>query len=143
MLAASAPPALPGKTGAKSMRTTLATACVAACFAVAHPILAQPNASAEIAAIRAEITALSARLERLEQTTASAVAAPAAGAPAAAPATPVVVEPRVAATVAPNVRFSGDLRYRHEAINEEGGTERERQRIRARFGVTADVAQNV
>jgi hypothetical protein len=43
----------------------------------------------------------------------------------------------------PNVRFSGDLRYRHESINEEGQAERQRQRIRARFGVTADVAENV
>ena len=121
------------------MRNALTAACVAACFTVATTIVAQPNASTEIAAIRAEIAALSARLERLEQTTASAGAAPAA----AAPATPVVVEPRVAAAVAPNVRLSGDLRYRHEAINEEGATERERQRIRARFGVTADVADNV
>ena len=125
------------------MRNTLAAACVAACFAVVTPVLAQPSASAEVAAIRAEIAALSARLERLEQTTASAGAAPAAAPSAAAPATPVVVEPRVAAAVAPNIRFSGDLRYRHEAINEEGLTERERQRIRARFGVTADVASNV
>jgi hypothetical protein len=85
------------------------------------------------------MAALSARLERLEQATGSAEPAPAA----AAPATPVVVEPRVAAAVAPNVRLSGDLRYRHEAINEEGETERQRQRIRARFGVTADVADNV
>src|ERR1700752_2541584 len=98
------------------MRNTLAAACVAACFAVLQPVVAQPNASTEIAAIRAEIAALSARLERLEQTTASAGAAPAAAPSAAAPATPVVVEPRVAA-VGPNIRFSGDMRYRHEAIN--------------------------
>src|SRR6185503_16717035 len=143
MPVAFAPPRVIGKTGAKSMRNTLAAACVAACFAVVTPVLAQPSASAEIAAIRAEIAALSARLERLEQTTASAGAAPAAAPSAAAPATPVVVEPMVAAAVAPNIRFSGDLRYRHEAINEEGLTERERQRIRARFGVTADVADNV
>jgi hypothetical protein len=102
----------------------------------------QPGVSSEIAAIRAEIAALSARLERLEQTTASAGAAPAPAPAAAAPA-PVVVEPRVAAAVAPNVRLSGDLRYRHESIDEEGEAERQRQRIRARFGVTADVADNV
>src|SRR5688572_2472157 len=125
------------------MRNTLAAACVAACIAFAAPVLAQPATSAEIAAIRAEIAALSARLERLEQATGSAEQAPAGAAAAAAPATPVVVEPRVAAAAAPNVRLSGDLRYRHESINEEGEAERQRQRIRARFGVTADVADNV
>jgi hypothetical protein len=83
---------------------------------------------------------LSVRLERLEQTTASAGAASAAAPTAPAP---VVVEPRVAADVAPNVRLSGDLRYRHESIAEEGETDRHRQRIRARVGVTADVADNV
>jgi hypothetical protein len=129
------------------MRNTLAAALVAASFAFVAPVLAQPNNSTEIAAIRAEIAALSARLERLEQATAatSVASAPAASpAPSAAVAeAPRVVEPRVAAAVAPNVRFSGDLRYRHESINEEGEAERHRQRIRARFGVTADVAENV
>jgi hypothetical protein len=125
------------------MRNTLAAACVAACIAFATPVLAQPSASAEIAAIRAEIAALSARLERLEQATGSAEPAPAAAPAAAAVAAPVVVEPRVAAAVGPNVRLSGDLRYRHESINEEDVGERHRHRIRARFGVTADVADNV
>jgi hypothetical protein len=124
------------------MRNTVAVGCVAACIAFATPVLAQPGADAEIAAIRAEIAALSARLERLEQTTGSAAPAPAAATAAPAAATPVVVEPRVAA-VAPNVRLSGDLRYRHESINEEGESDRHRHRIRARVGVTADVADNV
>src|SRR5688500_10021400 len=130
------------KIGAKSMRNTLAAAVLGASLAWASLAGAQPDVSTEIAAIRAEIAALSARLERLEQTTASPAAAPA---PAAAVAeAPRVVEPRVAAAaVAPNVRFSGDLRYRHESIAEEGETDRHRQRIRARFGVTADVADNV
>ena len=125
------------------MRNTLAAAFVAASLACATPVVAQPNPSTEIAAIRAEIAALSARLERLEQAGGAAGAAPAAAPAATAAAPRVVEEPRVAAAVAPNIRFSGDLRYRHEAINEEGSTERERQRIRARFGVTADVAEHV
>ena len=125
------------------MQNTLAAARVAACIAFAAPVLAQPSTSAEIASIRAEIAALSARLERLEQATGSAEPAPAAAPAAAAPPTTVVVEPRVVAAVAPNVRLSGDLRYRHESINEEDVAERHRHRIRARFGVTADVAENV
>jgi hypothetical protein len=129
------------------MRSTLVAALVAASFAFGAPVLAQPNNSMEIAAIRAEIAALSARLERLEQATAvPAGAAPAAATPAPSPALAAalqVVEPRAAAGVPPNVRFSGDMRYRHETINEEGEAGRQRQRIRARFGVTADVAENV
>lgn len=127
------------------MRNTLAAALIAATLTCAGPSVAQPSASTEIAAIRAEIAALSQRLERLEQAGgATADAAPALAPAAQAAAAPrVVEEPRLAA-VPPNVKFSGDLRYRHEAINEEGAAaERERQRIRARFGVTADVASNV
>jgi len=124
------------------MRNSLAAVVVAVSLGFAAGVGAQPSASTEIAAIRAEIAALSARLERLEE----GLPGGAAAVPAAVPATPTearVTEPRVAAAVPPNVRFSGDLRYRHEAINEETEEERQRQRIRARFGVTADVADNV
>ena len=41
------------------------------------------------------------------------------------------------------LKFSGDMRYRHEAINDDASAERQRQRIRARFGVTADVTDDV
>jgi hypothetical protein len=140
------------------MRNVVAAAVVAVSLGAAGGGSAQPSASSEIAAIRGEIAALTARLERLETGLAGAAQAAASPAPAAVAATPaaaaaspaaaaeapqVVVEPRVAAAVAPNVRFSGDLRYRHESINEDLEDERQRQRIRARFGVTADVAENV
>src|SRR6187549_3638637 len=132
------------------MRNNLVAGLIAASFALAAPVLAETSNSTEIAAIRAEIAALSARLERLEQATAvpAVTAAPAAPAASPTPSGTVAVAPqatdaRVAAAVPPNVRFSGDLRYRHESINEEGQDERQRQRIRARFGVTADVAENV
>jgi hypothetical protein len=109
-------------------------------MAVTAGAQAQPDAAAEIAAIRGEIAALSARLARLEQ----ASGAPVAAAPAA-PAAPVVAPAatQVLAAAGPNLRFSGDLRYRHEAINDDAAVERERQRIRARFGVTADVTDKV
>src|SRR5688572_7849415 len=122
------------------MRKSLATAVGATSLAFSMGLAAQPQTGAEIAAIRTEIAALMARLERLEQSSASA-APPAV--PAAAPAAPAAAEARVAAAVPPAVRFSGDLRYRHETINEAGEIERNRQRLRARFGVTADIAQNV
>ena len=41
------------------------------------------------------------------------------------------------------LRFSGDLRYRHEWINEDTIGERHRQRLRARFGLNADVTDDV
>jgi hypothetical protein len=104
---------------------------------------AQPNAAAEIAAIREQMAALAMRLERLEQTTTSTGAAPAPAPAAPASEQPRAAETRVAAAIAPNIRFSGDLRYRHESINEEGSSERHRNRVRGRFGVTADVAENV
>jgi len=99
--------------------------------------LAQGGANAEIAALRAEITALTARLDRLEQTQSSGVAAPPAPAPA------VAVAQSVPAADSAVLKFSGDMRYRHEAINDDASAERQRQRIRARFGVTADVTDDV
>jgi hypothetical protein len=124
------------------MRNSLVAAVVAASLAWSGGVAAQPSASAEIAAIRAEIAGLMTRLERLEQTTTAAGAGAPTAPPAAAPAAPVA-ETRVAAATEPAIRFSGDLRYRHETINEDAEVERNRQRLRARFGVTADIAENV
>jgi hypothetical protein len=124
------------------MPKSLVAIVVAGSFAFVGAAAAQPATSAEIAAIRAEIAALSARLERLEQGLAANGVTPAsASASAAQPA--VVAEPRLAEAASPNLRFSGDLRYRHESINEDVEGERHRHRIRARFGVAADVADNV
>ena len=122
------------------MRIAFGPVVLAGSLAFASAVVAQPNASAEIAAIRAEIAALTARLDRLAQT-------PAAPGASAAPAAPAQVQPRPVETrvaaLPPNIRFSGDLRYRHESINEDTVDERHRNRIRARFGVTADIADNV
>lgn len=42
------------------------------------------------------------------------------------------------------LEFSGDLRYRHETINNDAAsTERHRHRIRARFGMTADLGDDL
>jgi hypothetical protein len=42
-----------------------------------------------------------------------------------------------------DLTFKGDLRYRHEQISQEGSDQRDRQRIRARFNVTAVVDPKV
>lgn len=116
------------------MRNATPAALLAVSLAFSTAAVGQPRASAEIAALRAEIAALAERLDRLEQSAMTA-------APSQSDEAPRVVEARAAAS--PNVRFSGDLRYRHESINEDGVGERNRHRIRGRFGVTADVASNV
>lgn len=120
------------------MRNSLVAAVVAVSIALSGGAVAQPAANAELAAIRAEIALLMARLERLEQAAAAAAPAAQAAGPAAAPA-----QARVAPATPTGVRFAGDLRYRHESINEDAVAERHRHRIRARFGVTADIADNV
>jgi hypothetical protein len=103
--------------------------------------LAQGAPSPEIAALRAEIAALTARLDRLEQqqTSDRSAEAPAAAAPAPAAAVARNTPPADSAVL----KFSGDLRYRHETVNDDAFTERQRQRIRARFGVTADVVEDL
>lgn len=118
------------------MRNATLAALLAVTFAFSTAAAAEARASDEIAALRAEIAALTQRLDRLEQSTASAASAqPDEG--------PRVVAPRAEAVGAATIRFSGDLRYRHESINEDGIEERHRHRLRGRFGVTADVASNV
>lgn len=120
-------------------------------LSAATPAVAQTDPAAEIAAIRSEIGRLVERLDRLEQDQARAApvvtpvalvaqAAPAGGS-AAAPAPAAAAPPKAPADA--SIRFSGDMRYRHEAINEETVPERERQRIRARFGVAADLGDNL
>jgi hypothetical protein len=123
------------------MQNSLIAAAILAFLAFSRGAAGQSDATAEIAAIRAEMAELMARLERLEQATV-ATDRGSSPTPAAAPAAPAV-ETRVAANAAPAIRFAGDLRYRHETINEDDEVERNRHRIRARFGVTADIAENV
>ncbi len=42
-----------------------------------------------------------------------------------------------------NIRFNGDLRYRHELIDAEGKPDRSRHRIRARLGMYGKVNENM
>jgi hypothetical protein len=126
------------KTGEKSMRK-------AASFTLAWVLWspfaadAQAGANAEIAALRAEIAALTTRLDRLEQTQAGDGGAP----PAALAAAPTIVAASPPPADPAVLKFSGDMRYRHEAVNDDASTERERQRIRARFAMTADLTKDL
>jgi hypothetical protein len=101
------------------------------------PLRAQTDTAAEIAALRGQIEALMARLERLEQ---SAVTA----ADSSTTALDVPIPPaEPASSWTDRVRLSGDLRYRHETINDDSLSVRHRHRIRARANVTAEVAENM
>jgi hypothetical protein len=123
------------------MQQSLLIVTAAAVIGLPMGAAAQAGAGTEIVALRTEIAALMERLERLEQRVEAAP--PAAASAAVAVAAPAAPARQTVAAAEQRIRFSGDLRYRHEAINEDTAVERERQRIRARFGVTADIADHV
>lgn len=101
---------------------------------VSSPVVAQSAAADEIQALRVQVEHLSARLEALERRlSASAEFEAALLAP----------RPEPASSWPETVTVVGDLRYRHETINEEGLTERQRHRIRARLGISGDLADNL
>jgi hypothetical protein len=101
---------------------------------IAQGAVAQQNSNAELAELRAQIRALTARLDELELRDQATV-----------PATAVTVAaPTVSSSSWPDrVRLSGDLRYRHETINDDASTERHRQRIRARIGIAAEIGDDL
>lgn len=91
----------------------LAAAGLAASGAIAQP------APSDADALRAELDALRARVEQLESEDASASPA------------------------ADRIALSGDLRYRHETINDDALPNRSRHRIRARFKLGADLGDDL
>jgi hypothetical protein len=115
----------------------------------------------EVAELKAQVAALLARVQQLEAQSGQAPGA----APAADPAKVAELETRVAEIESTNdrqtdqlaqavakdkgvdwaskVKWKGDLRYRHEMIDEETRDERTRQRIRARFGLDAKVSDEL
>lgn len=99
----------------------------------ASPLHAQGERDEEIAELRAELERLRARLDALERREGAA-------------ATTEEVRAATSGSAAmriERVRLSGDVRYRHETINDDASTERHRQRIRARVGVDADVTDDL
>jgi hypothetical protein len=98
------------------MKSPFAPALIIASFSAAG-VNAQPNTGD--GALRSEIEALRARVEQLEGSS---------------------VE-RSAAT--DRLRLSGDFRYRHESINEEFDTSRNRHRIRARLNINSDLSDDL
>jgi len=118
------------------------------------PVVAQAASDEELAAMRAQMQALSERLDRLEaenrqlsaanaellknsQETAVSVAAVSEKTDAVAAE---VKEQSKASSWTDSLRWKGDFRYRYEAFNVEGEPNRDRQRIRARAALIADIS---
>lgn len=76
---------------------------------------AQPNQPGSTAELRAEIDALRARLDEIDNS----------------------------AEEQNRIEFSGDLRYRHEMIDDAAFTDRSRHRIRARLRMDADLGEDL
>jgi hypothetical protein len=92
------------------------------------PTLAYGQAN-ELAELRAEIRALTSRLVALEANQAEVAEV---RTPAVAPA-----------PLFEGVKLKADFRYRHNTIDEAGLERRDRNRIRARIGITGDVTDDV
>lgn len=102
---------------------------LAAGLVLASPMTFAAASDADIQALRDSINALTQKLNTLEQELAAEKAKP-EQAPAAAPA-------KAAPSWTDTLSWKGDMRYRYENIDEEGKDERNRNRIRARAGLTA------
>lgn len=97
-----------------------------------QPTVAIADSAEQIRVLRAEIEALSQRLNQLEQTnleTAEDLVA--------------VKESTGSSSWADRIKLGGDFRFRHERIDEDGLQTRDRQRIRARTSVTAKLSDTV
>ena len=94
------------------------------------------NVSREIIELKAQIALLADRLTQIEQSEAERLEVEAER---------VVIAPppqQAASSWTEKVRLSGDVRYRHESINDDFKDFRNRHRIRARSNLTADLSEN-
>ena len=121
------------------------------------PVVSQAASDDELAAVRSQLLALSERLDRLEAenhalTTANAeltktsqqtvIAVADVSAKTEAVATEVKAQSEKTKWT-DTIRWQGDFRYRYEAFNVEGEPNRDRNRIRARAALIADVTPTI
>jgi hypothetical protein len=133
------------------LMTTLCT------FLLFLPITVQAASDDELSEVRAQLLALSERLDRLEAENQSLKSANAELTKSSQQTTKAVAEvskrtEAVAADVeqqadqtswTERMRWQGDFRYRYEAFNIEGEPNRDRNRIRARAALIADVTPTI
>lgn len=111
------------------------------------PVLAQAASDEEFAALRAQMMALSERLDRLEAenrelTTANAELVKSSQETAVTVAAEVKEKP-AKTNWTDTIRWKGDFRYRYETFNIEGKPNRDRNRVRARAALVANVTPTV
>ncbi len=118
-------------------------------LAVAMTVYVAPSAFAEVSEedfeqLRAQLQAVSARLEELAAENAALKAAQEESATTISEVeTTVAAMPASSESWSDRVRLDGDFRYRYETIDPEGSSSRERNRIRARTNVKADVTDKM
>ncbi len=122
------------------MRSALSSLLIIHCFALPG-VHAETDPGEEIAQLKTRIALLEERLARIEGLAAGGLEAETeieaervVVMPAQRPAEPSWTE---------SVRLSGDLRYRHESVNDDAFDERHLHRIRARANITADLDDNM
>ena len=121
------------------------------------PVAAQAASEEDFAAMRAQMQALSERLDRLEAENKALTAAnaeltkntqqTAASVAAVSEKTDAVVaeveEQAAKSSWTDTIRWKGDFRYRYETFDIEGRPNRDRNRIRARAALIADVTPTI
>ena len=122
------------------MRSFQPILLVLCCLAI-PPVHAQTDAAGEIAQLEARIALLEERLAQIESRVAGGVEADSEDQAQRAVAVPVTRREEPAWTQ--GLVLDGDLRYRHETINDDALSVRHRHRIRARANATATLDENM
>jgi hypothetical protein len=124
---------------------------------ILSPAIAQAVTDEDFAAMRAQMTALSARLDQLESENRALTAAneELAKSSQETALTVAAVNEKTDAVVAEveeqaavsdwtdKIRWKGDFRYRYETFDIEGKDNRDRNRVRARAALIADITPNI
>jgi len=98
----------------------------------------------DLAQMREQLAAVSARLDELEAENAQLRAAQSQAATEISQVQATVAEiPATSESWADRIKLEGDFRYRYESIDKEGSESRTRTRIRARTVIKARVADNI
>lgn len=141
-----------------SFRQISTPVCALVCaILLALPMVSQAAADEELAAMRVQLQALSERLDRLESDNRELAAANAeltktsqqttvAIAAVSAQSEAVAVEVHQqsdASDWADKIRWQGDFRYRFEGFDIEGQPDRNRNRVRARAALIADMTPTI
>ena len=114
---------------------------LASCWLAAPPLCAQTESEGETAQLRARIALLEERLARIEASVTGEIAPDLEV--EVRRAVEVAVPPPAARSWTGGLVLDGDLRYRHETINDDAVSVRHRHRMRARANATATLNEDM